>query len=146
MQSASLLSLATAVPDRTIEQHDAKARAREAFGEKGLARLVALRTEAQIRAYRERVSPRTPLHRKVADLTAIRREEGYMAEWSREGNGFLLVENHCPISAAAHTCLGLCSAELQVFQEVLGDGVTVERTEHIVGGSRRCAYRVDVRG
>jgi alkylresorcinol/alkylpyrone synthase len=34
MQSASLLSLATAVPDRTIEQHDAKARAREAFGGK----------------------------------------------------------------------------------------------------------------
>jgi alkylresorcinol/alkylpyrone synthase len=34
MQSASLLSLATAVPDRTIEQHEAKARAREAFGGK----------------------------------------------------------------------------------------------------------------
>ena len=34
MQSASLLSLATAVPQRTIEQHDAKARAREAFGGK----------------------------------------------------------------------------------------------------------------
>ena len=34
MQSASLLSLATAVPPRTIEQHEAKARAREAFGGK----------------------------------------------------------------------------------------------------------------
>jgi alkylresorcinol/alkylpyrone synthase len=34
MQSASLLSLATAVPQGTIEQHEAKARAREAFGGK----------------------------------------------------------------------------------------------------------------
>src|SRR5690349_5212339 len=34
MQTASLLSLATAVPPGTIEQHEAKARAREAFGGK----------------------------------------------------------------------------------------------------------------
>ena len=32
MQSASLLSLATAVPPLVVEQHEAKARAREAFG------------------------------------------------------------------------------------------------------------------
>ena len=34
MQSASLLSLATAVPPQVVEQHEAKARAREAFGGK----------------------------------------------------------------------------------------------------------------
>ena len=34
MQSASLLSLATAVPPLIVEQHEAKARAREAFGGK----------------------------------------------------------------------------------------------------------------
>jgi alkylresorcinol/alkylpyrone synthase len=34
MQQASLLSLATAVPPQVIEQHEAKARAREAFGGK----------------------------------------------------------------------------------------------------------------
>jgi alkylresorcinol/alkylpyrone synthase len=34
MQSVSLLSLATAVPPQVVEQHEAKARAREAFGGK----------------------------------------------------------------------------------------------------------------
>src|SRR5438034_3549480 len=34
MQPCSLLSLATAVPPQVVEQHDAKARAREAFGGK----------------------------------------------------------------------------------------------------------------
>ena len=34
MQSASLLSLATALPPQVVEQHEAKARAREAFGGK----------------------------------------------------------------------------------------------------------------
>jgi predicted ArsR family transcriptional regulator len=29
-----------------------------------------------------------------------------------------------------------------VFQQALGKDVSVERTEHIVEGDRRCAYRV----
>jgi len=113
---------------------------RDAFGDEGLARLVALRTKTQARAYRERIPPRAPLHRKVKELAAIRRDEGYMAEWSRDGRGFLLVENHCPICAAASTCQGLCAGELDLFRTVLG--ARVERTEHILAGARRCTYRI----
>jgi predicted ArsR family transcriptional regulator len=113
---------------------------REAFGEEGLERLVAGRTRAQLRAYRERVSPRAPLHRKVAALAALRREEGYMAEWSKDGDAFVLVENHCPICAAARTCQGLCAGELELFRAVLR--ARVERTEHILAGARRCVYRI----
>ena len=58
------------------------------------------------------------------------------------GGTFLLVENHCPICAAAASCTGLCAKELEVFQAVLGDEVEVTRTEHIMAGARRCAYRV----
>jgi predicted ArsR family transcriptional regulator len=54
---------------------------------------------------------------------------------------FLLIENHCPICAAATACTGLCARELEVFQRVLGQ-VTIERTEHILAGARRCVYRV----
>jgi predicted ArsR family transcriptional regulator len=117
---------------------------REAFGDRGLDRLVALRTRAQIRAYREHVAPRAPLHRKVAALAAIRREEGYMAEWSREGKGFVLVENHCPICAAARFCQGLCAGELDLFRAVLG--ARVERTKHLLAGARRCVHRISPRG
>jgi predicted ArsR family transcriptional regulator len=117
---------------------------RAAFGDAGLDRLVALRTKAQIRAYRERVSPRAPLHRKVAALAALRREEGYMAEWSREGRGFVLVENHCPICAAASACQGLCAGELELFRVVLA--ARVERAEHILAGARRCVYRISPKG
>ena len=113
---------------------------RAAFGQKGLDRLVALRTKEQIRAYRERIAPGAPLHRKVALLAALRREEGYMAEWSRAGKGFHLVENHCPICAAARACQGLCAGELDVFRAVLG--ARVERTEHILAGARRCVYTI----
>jgi hypothetical protein len=53
-----------------------------------------------------------------------------------------LVERHCPICVAATACTGLCRNELEVFQDVLGPEVRIERTEHIVAGASRCAYRV----
>ena len=55
---------------------------------------------------------------------------------------FLLVENHCPICAAATACQGLCRSELAVFRAVLGTDITVERIDHILAGARRCAYRI----
>jgi predicted ArsR family transcriptional regulator len=65
-----------------------------------------------------------------------------MAEWRAEGDGFLLIENHCPICAAAAACQGFCRAELEVFQDTLGPGVAIERIDHILAGARRCAYRI----
>jgi predicted ArsR family transcriptional regulator len=32
--------------------------------------------------------------------------------------------------------------ELQVFREALGEGVEVERTQHLLADSDRCAYRI----
>jgi predicted ArsR family transcriptional regulator len=65
-----------------------------------------------------------------------------MAEAKAEGDGYVLVESHCPICVAATACRGFCRAELDTFRAVLGPGASVERTEHIVQGDRRCAYRV----
>ena len=66
-----------------------------------------------------------------------------MAEVQRQRDGsFLLIENHCPISAAANVCPKLCDAEMEVFRAILGEGVTIERAEHIVAGARRCVYRI----
>jgi hypothetical protein len=65
---------------------------------------------------------------------------------SQDADGsYLLVENHCPICAAATACQGFCRSELQIFQEVLGDDVQVARTEHVLSGARRCAYRIAAR-
>jgi len=117
---------------------------RRTFGDEGLERLVAERSRAQLRAYGGRM-PEGPVAKRVQALAAIRSEEGYMAEWSRERDGtLLLVENHCPICAAARACQGLCAGELQLFRELLG--VPVEREEHILAGARRCTYRIRPKG
>ncbi len=119
---------------------------RETFGEAGMEKLLAARTAEQIAAYRGRIKPTDPLKSRLEALARIRTEEGYMAAVEAEsgtgGGGFLLVENHCPVCAAARTCQGLCASELEVFRRVLGPDVTVERSDHILAGARRCAYRV----
>jgi len=117
---------------------------RAAFGDAGLEKLLAVRTAEQIAAYRRRVKSAGSLEARLRALARIRSEEGYMAavEAAVEGGGFLFVENHCPVCAAARTCQGLCASELEVFRRVLGPDVSVERGDHILAGARRCAYRV----
>ena len=77
----------------------------------------------------------------------MRTEEGYVAEVvdDPDGPGVLLIEHHCPICTAASACPGLCGSELGLFRAVLGPKVSVERTQHIIAGDRRCTYRVQPR-
>ena len=121
--------------------------ARSAFGADGLARLIEQRLAGQIASYGARMPPDSaPLRDRVAALCALRREEGYMAQWSTDKHGnFELVENHCPICSAAEACAGLCEGELDLFRELLGEGVSIQRTEYILDGDRRCAYSVRTR-
>jgi predicted ArsR family transcriptional regulator len=120
---------------------------RATFGERGIDRIVAERTRLQADGYGERLrAAGKSLEARVHALAKIRAEQGYMAEASRARDGsFLLIENHCPICAAASTCQGLCREELNLFSMLLGEGVSVERTDHILAGARRCAYRITPR-
>jgi predicted ArsR family transcriptional regulator len=117
---------------------------RALFGEAGLERLIAAREQDSEALYRAALEQAPPdLAGKAEALAAVRETEGYMAEVQAQDDGsLLLVENHCPICAAATACQGFCRSELQVFQRVLGDGCTVERDEHLLSGARRCAYRI----
>ena len=115
----------------------------DTFGAEGLNRVLVSRCRAQRADYAKRIRPADPLEKKLRELSRVRTEEGYMAEVRREeGGSYMLVENHCPICAAANACQGFCSTELDLFRSVLGPGVEVERVEHIVSGDRRCAYRI----
>ena len=80
------------------------------------------------------------LDEKLERLTDIRNREGYMAEWSREGDEWLFVENNCPICKAAAQCDGFCRAEIENIQRLLGEKMLVERTDHTVEGDRCCTY------
>lgn len=112
------------------------------FGERGMETLIEHRERASIADYRKAVGTEGSLRRRLASLARLRSREGYMASVLKDAGGFLLVENHCPICAAAAACQGLCRSELAVFRAVLGPDVTIERVDHILAGARRCAYRI----
>jgi predicted ArsR family transcriptional regulator len=114
-----------------------------AFGPSGVERVLASRAATQVEDYKRRIDATAPLKTRLQQLARVRTDEGYMAEVRpAEGGQLLFIENHCPICAAATACQGFCATELDLFQAVLGPGITVERTEHIVSGDRRCVYRV----
>ena len=115
----------------------------QTFGADGVQRLVTRCAQQQVADYRSRVPARSSFRARLEALVSIRNEEGFMAEVQFQADGsFLLIENHCPISAAAKVCPRLCDAEMEVFHAILGEGVTIERAEHMVAGARRCVYRI----
>ncbi|MBY8917751.1 transcriptional regulator [Nitratireductor sp. L1-7-SE] len=119
---------------------------RRIFGEEGLDRLIGQREQTMKTSYENAVNAHSDLEERVAALARIRAREGYMAEVEPLDDGaFLLIENHCPICAAATACQGFCRSELSVFKAVLGPQTRVERTDHILAGARRCAYRIEAR-
>ena len=120
---------------------------RSAFGEKGLDKLLQERTRRQLHTYKSAMrGAGMSLKERAKTLAEIRSRQGYMAECIERPDGtILLAENHCPICVAAQSCQGLCREELSLFREVLGKKATVERTDHILAGARRCAYLIEER-
>ena len=114
------------------------------LGQAGLDAVIADRFSTMEREYLAALAGVSTLAGRLKRLVRLRSEEGYMAALEKTDDGWLLVENHCPICAAASACQGFCRNELELFRTVLGDGAQVERVEYLLDGGRRCAYSVTV--
>jgi len=112
------------------------------FGNEGLEKVIAHRESETMSNYQVALADRYGIKEKLRMLAKLRTDEGYMATIEEKNNEFWLIENHCPICAAASKCLNFCRSELQMFQELLKEVATVSREEHIIQGARRCTYRV----
>ncbi len=112
------------------------------FGKEGLAKVAAEREAQTLSLYRKTLDGLTDLEDKLNALVELREQEGYMAELEKTDQGYLVVENHCPICKAATRCPNLCASELNVFQKLLGEKYDVKRQEHIIQGERRCTYLI----
>ena len=112
------------------------------FGENGLEELITQRELEVSKRYQLELKKYLELEDKLIALANLRTEDGYMASLEKSGNNYWLLENHCPICAAANQCQSFCRSELQLFQELLLPLARVQRHEHILDGARRCAYKV----
>ncbi|MNK25716.1 hypothetical protein D3C87_440430 [compost metagenome] len=115
---------------------------REILGEEALQAIIDANAQEGKIKYNNAVTGINDLEGKIKTLAQIRDQEGYMASYIKDDEGFLLIENHCPICAAATICQGFCKSELETFQSVLGNNVKIHRIDHILAGAQRCAYRI----
>ena len=116
---------------------------RDTFGQEGLDKLIDQRTEQSFAQYSAVLDKQRTFVGKLKKLNDLRNAEGYMSEVDKISKGeWLLVENHCPICAAATACQGFCRSELEVFQALFKGLAEVTREEHLLLGARRCVYRV----
>jgi predicted ArsR family transcriptional regulator len=114
----------------------------QVLGADALDRLIDARQSEAEASYRGALTRQRGLAAKVQALAALRNEEGYMARIERDGADWLLVEDHCPICAAATACQAFCRSELALFQRCFSGLAEVSRDEHLLAGARRCLYRL----
>lgn len=115
----------------------------KALGKVALEKVIEARSEEQYQSYSKQLSKVITLEKKIKILSEIRTEEGYIAEYERVSKDkILFIENHCPICFAAQFCAGLCEGELSVFIRLFEPNYSVERTDHIIGGQKRCVYLI----
>ena len=110
-----------------------------------MQRLLDTRLTRQQTDYAARIPRSLTLEKKLQQLARCEPRKATWRRSGREGKGvFVLHREPLPdlrgrdrlpglLLRPSSICSGRCS----------GPGVTVERTEHIVGGDRRCAYRVE---
>jgi len=111
-----------------------------------VADLFARRRDTRVAAARARLERKRTLGARVAELTRILDEDGYLATHERVGTGvYRIVEHNCAIWAVAQRYGQACSSELDFIQSVLPDA-DVERVAHMVAGARHCAYEIRARG
>jgi predicted ArsR family transcriptional regulator len=116
--------------------------ARQTLGEAAVHQLLLAKKEADTLRYGEALQDLPHWEDKLKRFSELREQEGYFCEATRTAEGWILIENHCPIDAAAECCGQFCQNEKDIIQGLLGNTVRIERTEHRLAGSRRCTYRI----
>jgi DeoR family suf operon transcriptional repressor len=103
------------------------------------------RRDERIRNATMRLADKRGLEAKVAELTQILDDDGYLATYEEAGPGvFRIVEHNCAIWAVAQRYGQACTSEIEFIRSVLPDA-DVERVQHMVAGAPHCAYEVRAR-
>ena len=118
-------------------------RIRDQFGDEALQEIIRSNQDAELSRYQKALEQTdSDLASQLNKLAELRSEEGFMAEVRLIPNGWLLIQNHCPIYNAAQSSHHYCHSELRLLTTLLAGRATVERTDYLLDGARRCAYKV----
>lgn len=111
----------------------------EREGRDGAVTVLEARYAALTRRLQKQLAGADPAER-LASVTRLLCDEGYMAEATASSNSGTLIEHNCAIQAVAERFPEICAAEARFLAAVLG--AEVHRQEHILSGCNACEYRV----
>jgi DeoR family suf operon transcriptional repressor len=97
------------------------------------------RYDALTRRLKDELAGATPAQRMAA-VTQLLSDEGYMAEGTTFAESGTLIEHNCAIQAVAQRFPEICAAEARFLAAALG--AEVARHGHILSGCSACEYRV----
>jgi predicted ArsR family transcriptional regulator len=116
-----------------------------------LAEMKALLPDEEMRSLLRRLAERTsrraptamadqPIEERLDDVTEFLTAEGYVAQWQRSENGYLVHACNCPHAGVADHHPELCSMDQVLFQILLPGSVRLE--SRVLDGSPHCTYAI----
>jgi predicted ArsR family transcriptional regulator len=109
-------------------------------GEEMVNRLFELRQSSLFKKYQSQMAGKS-LEERVAILSAIQNENGYMANWSKQEDGeYVLTEHNCPIFRVAGKYNHACTCERNLFASLLE--ADVQRSDCLAKGDNKCVYHI----
>jgi predicted ArsR family transcriptional regulator len=119
---------------------DVLAQVQQAFGQKGVWRVLSGRADEMIRQLSDEFQGMS-LDERVRRLAEVLSEKGYLAEARRLRDGsYRLRQRNCPTESVAVSHPQVCQEELRVYGESLG--CEVRRECRIADGAQMCEYRI----
>ena len=107
--------------------------------------LFAKRRQHRIENAQARLAGKRTLGTKVAELTRILDEDGYLATYEKVAPGvYRVIEHNCAIWAVAERYGQACTSELDFIRVSLPEA-QIDRVQHMVAGARHCAYEIRAR-
>lgn len=85
-----------------------------------------------------------PLQQRLEQLVELRRREGYVAECSADGDGWVISEFHCSVMRIAEQFPCVCDQELQLLRQTFPD-CQVERVHWRLEEGHSCGFRLSPR-
>ncbi len=112
----------------------------ETQGHQGVMDLLSHRNRKRIDELSKRVGGKS-LKERVAEVSRIFSEDGYMTEWEELPDGkFIIYQKHCAVHDLANKFRQVCAMEPNLIESLLG--VKVTREKYILRNDPLCAYLV----
>ncbi len=113
------------------------------YGAVALTKALEVRQQRIQQEYKEDLSNvGETLNEKMLAIASLRNSKGYLSEARLLPNGWLLIENHNPIFTADKYLQAYIDSDLILLNFLLSGLATVTRTESLLDGERRSAFKI----